>query len=377
MVKSKSVGVIAKPTHDCNLRCKYCYTEESAEDGRMSERVLDLSADKISDAFKKSKWIWHGGEPLLMGVDFYRQVRDVQKHYSESKGVKFENSIQTNGTLITEDLLDFIEESKDFHLGMSLDGPEYLHNQTRIFRNGRGSFKRVMRGLNLAKRRNKKGRGRIGGGVICVISSQNIRHPKELYYFFKENGIDVKFNPLVKSGRAIGNLKELGITPGEYGEFLEELWEIYNSDALSEGEARICIDPFSEVIGNMVTRRPLGCNYSESCRDTFISIGPQGDIYPCGRFDGVKEFRIGNIKTHTIQEAVDSEINRELRKRGLETVAGCRDCEDGEVCNSGCMHNAYSNGDVMGRDPYCRSYKTLFKKMKEVLKEEEALQNVC
>lgn len=371
MTRKKRISVIIKPTHDCNLRCRYCYVDKGAENGRMTEQLVEESIRKVSDFAEDSHWIWHGGEPLLMGVDFYSVVQDVQRFYAQRKGKGFSNGIQTNGTLVDTQILDFITRSRDFHVGMSMDGPPELHNATRVYPDGRGSFEDVFRGVQKTRSRR-----RAGGGVICVVSAGNIDHPQELYDFFKHHNINVKFNPLIKSGRAEENLTALGITPREYGEFLMRLWDIYNEDCAREGRVTIDIDPFLDVIGNIATGKPIGCNYSSSCRDSFISIGPQGDIYPCGRFDGIKEFWMGNVTTHTVEEAVNSEVSRTLRTRGLENVAGCTNCDNGKICNSGCMHNAYCAGDVMGKDPYCASYKTLFSKMSAVLEGEKSKGNL-
>ena len=110
-------------------------------------------------------------------------------------------------------------------------------------------------------------------------------------------------------------MNELGITPKQYGNFLSTLWDIYNEDVKIDDKVSIDINPFMEIIGNLETGKPLGCNYSISCRDSFISIGPQGDLYPCARFDGAPNFWMGNIKTNTIEEAVNSQINKNLKKR--------------------------------------------------------------
>ena len=373
----KKLSIIVKPTHDCNLGCRYCYVSEEAEKGSMDSRGLSVSTERVADFAQSSHWIWHGGEPLLMGVDFFREVKNVQEHYAKQKGVRFSNGIQTNGTLVTDKVLDFIEESGDFRLGMSMDGPQYLHDKTRVFRDGAGSFEEVLRGIRLTEERNKKlgkNKKNLGGGVICVVNGENVKNPLELYEFFKGERIDVKFNPLIQSGRARSNFEELGITPKQYGEFLTTLWEIYNRDVAKDREVVISVDPFINVLGNLATGKPLGCNYSSSCRDNFISIGPLGDIYPCGRFDGIREFWLGNVNTHSIEEAMGSKTNERLKQRGLESVSGCNSCDYGKVCNTGCMHNAYCAGNINGKDPYCASYKALFNKMQEVLDEEEALE---
>lgn len=357
---NSTLTVIAKPTHDCNLQCKYCYIDRAAENGRMGDELLALTIERVSDFVDKSHWIWHGGEPLLMGLDFYSLVRDIQDFY-EKRDKEFSNSIQTNATLITENFVEFVRRTRDFHPSTSVDGPEDVHNRTRVYSDGRGSFSDVMKGLRLMKGRKK------GGGVICIVNAQNIEDAEGLYRFFKSERMHVKFNPLIKSGRAKEDTGNLWITPKQYGRFLLDLWEIYNEDVIKEGYVTIEIEPFIEVIGNIESRKPFGCNYSSSCRDDFISIGPQGDIYPCGRFDGIVEFWIGNVRTHSIEEATNSDVNTCLKGRGLESVASCDSCGFGNVCNSGCMHNAYLDGDVLGKDPYCVSYKMLFLRMTQVL----------
>jgi uncharacterized protein len=210
----------------------------------------------------------------------------------------------------------------------------------------------------------------MGGGAICVVSSKNINHISEIYNFFKSEKINVKFNPLIKSGKAKENMQDLGITSSQYGNFLLQLWDVYNKDVKRDGFVSIDIDPFMEVLGNLGTDKPLGCNYSVSCRNNFISIGPMGDVYPCGRFDGIKEFWMGNIKEDTIRNIINCETNKKLKERKLENIASCVKCDFGKICNSGCMHNAYCNGNIFEHDSYCKSYKLLFSKMKEVFDSE-------
>lgn len=259
------LSIIAKPTHDCNLSCKYCYIDEKVELGMMSEQVLAQTIEKVSKFAEDSHWIWHGGEPLLMGVEFFKIINDIQNFYKKREKL-FSNSIQTNGILIDNELIELIGKTGDFHIGFSIDGPEEIHNTLRTYENGKGSFKDVMSGFELLKNNKKK------GGAICVVNAKSINYPKKLYDFFKLEKINVKFNPLINSGRARENLESLWITPKQYGRFLSELWQIYNEDVQKDGMVSIDIDPFMDVIGNIETGRPIGCNYSVSCRETFISI---------------------------------------------------------------------------------------------------------
>ena len=364
MIQRPPLTIIAKPTHECNLACKYCYVGESAERGKMSEEILQRSLERVSDFVDCSHWIWHGGEPLLMGVDFFREIKTLQTFY-EARGKKFSNGIQTNGTLLDDEILQFCEETEDFHIGTSLDGPEEIHNMTRIYSNGDGSFRDVLRGIKLAQKRG------VGRGAICVISSENIDHPREIYDFFKQEGLGLKLNPLVRAGRGDENFTDLGVTPKQYGSFLIRMWNIYNRDVQKTGTVSIDVNPFITVIGNLECQNPVGCNYSSSCRDHFISIGPQGDVYPCGRFDGLREFWMGNVNSHSLEDIMNSPVNLHLKERSPEKMSGCNICTYQKICNGGCMDHAYSNGgDIFERDYYCSAYKKLFSKMEDVLVEE-------
>tara|TARA_Y100000310_G_C20691377_1_gene822475 strand:+ start:2277 stop:3398 length:1122 start_codon:yes stop_codon:yes gene_type:complete len=362
--KQKGFTVIMKPTHSCNLACKYCYIEDGAEQGIMDKTTLKNSIEKIvhfNGGEKGTHFIWHGGEPILMGVEFFENILSIQKNLGRK--YKVSNGIQTNGTLLNSDLLDFIEKNRDFYLGLSLDGPRELHNQTRVYKGGKGSFDDVMRGIDLIK-----GRTRIGGGVIAVITQINIDHFLELYSFFKDNDINFKANPLIRSGEANKNYNQIAISPKQYGDFLINLFDIWFYD--SEGD-KISVDPLEKIAGNLITGSPVGCNYSESCQNNFISIGPLGDVYPCGRFDGVQEFRYGNINHDSVENLLNVSSRKLLLQRSVETIEGCRPCEYKEICNAGCIHNAYMvNGQVNEKDYYCTSYKMIFNHIKEAIKKE-------
>ena len=182
----------------------------------MDDITLKNSIEKIvqfTGEEKETHFIWHGGEPLLMGVNFFENVLSIQKNLGQK--YKISNGIQTNGTLLNSNLLDFIEKNNDFYLGLSLDGPRELHNQTRFYKDGAGSFDDVMKGINLIKKR-----GGVGGGVIAVITQINIDHFLDLYNFFKENNINFKANPLIRSGEANKNYNQMAISPKQYGTFL-------------------------------------------------------------------------------------------------------------------------------------------------------------
>lgn len=353
---------IVKPTHDCNLACRYCYVDPSAEKGRMDQSTLNKVMEQVANNSqdKRAHFIWHGGEPLLMGLDFYKQVSEISCNLRKG-GYRISNGIQSNATLINDELLDFIESKEDFQLGLSLDGPKHINDRTRIYSDGTSAFEDIFRGVKRTRERQmRNGRKRhIGGGVIVVLSQANINDLNEIYEFFKKERISIKINPLIQSGRATIDLQ---LHPIQYATALSNLFDKWVTDYKS-----IDIDPFTNIMGNLMTSCPVGCNFSDNCRRDFISIGPQGDIYPCGRFDGLKEFWMGNINSTGLEPALSSEVHKKLLERKVDSIPGCKPCKFNKICNSGCMHNAYTSGDIMGKDPYCLSYKKIFRHLESFL----------
>ena len=349
---------IVKPTHDCNLRCKYCYMEDTAETGMMNEETAQNIMSQVSDVSpdKSSHFIWHGGEPLLMGIDFFRNIAKFS-HELRQQGYHISNKMQSNGTLVTEELLDFVEQEEDFYLGFSIDGPEEVNDKTRIYANGEGAFKDIFRGIKMARDRKTF----VGSGAIVVVNKHNLPHLDKIYEFFNKEKIGLKLNHIIDAADPT-----LGISPTEYATAMNQLFDRWIEDYQA-----IEINPFSQIIGNFMTGKPSGCNYLSSCQENFVSIGPQGDIYPCGRFDGLTDYRMGNINNpNGLVKALESNIRKKLKDRKLETMAGCPDCEYVPICNGGCPHNALVAGDIMGKDPYCLGYKIMFKHIQGKLHEE-------
>lgn len=356
----KRITVIAKPTHECNFKCRYCYNAaENLEKGRMNKSTLRRMMERLASYFDEVKLIWHGGEPVLMGSEFYESVRDLQKEIDPKK---FVNGIQTNASLLTEQLLLFFKK-EDFNIGISIDGPKHLHDLTRIYPDGRGTFDDVMKSVNLMKEKSMR------TGAICVLSKCNIGNIDEIYDFFKANQIGLKANPLVYSGRAKKNA-DLSITPLEYANAIIRLFH----RTFFDESLKIDVDPIEDSIDNFLTNDPHDCTSTGNCSESYIGIDSVGDVYPCGRWTGLKEFRYGNINKNTMEDILESRIRQYLIKRKEVMNNGeCNPCGLKELCNGGCMHNAYeTTGNAYERDNYCEGYKmindTIFKSVKDQLK---------
>lgn len=323
----------------------------------MSPETLHNTIEQVVEKSNKEEahFIWHGGEPLLMGLDFFKEIASIS-HHLRKQNKHLSHSIQSNGTLVTEELLDFIEKEKDFYLGFSLDGPEHINDKTRMYANGKGAFQNIFRGIQMARDR----KAFVGSGAITVINKNNLPHIDEIYDFFNKEKISLKLNHIIDCKD-----QKLGISPIEYGKAMTSIFDKWIDDYTA-----INVDPFSQIIGNLITGKPSGCNYSKSCQDHFISVGPQGDIYPCGRFDGLEDYKLENInQKNGLEKALQSNIRTQLKTR-TENVEECKECEYVPICNSGCPHNALIDGNAMGKDPYCAGYKTMFKHIKSKLHSE-------
>jgi len=346
---------IIEPTHSCNLECKYCYVNKNAEKGRMNIKTLENSIRNVSEFIGKRKiidFLWHGGEPLLMKLDFFKEVINIQKGMGEE--YKFDNAIQTNGTLITEEITDFFKDYK-FNVGLSLDGPEELNNKTRIYKhvkNGsKNTFKDILNSMKILRDRDME------ADVIVTLNKQNIKNIKLIYQFLKDYKINAKFNPLVCSGRTIENYEQLAISPEEYGEAKLNLFDMWFND---ERPPHLrCLEGF---LGNILSKNHFHeCTFSDSCQKSILSIGPSGNVYPCGEFNGIEEFRYGNINKENLKKILLHPMREKLIKRA-ENIEECLNCEYKKLCHGGCMRNAYAyRGNVMDKDPYCPAYKSLFK----------------
>jgi uncharacterized protein len=355
-----TLTVIVKPTNQCNLSCKYCYAKKENPES-MDDRTLENLTRQLSVSDKDGfSIIWHGGEPLLMGLDFFRRALELQKFYGKDK--YFRNSLQTNATLIDDKVLDFCEE-KGVSIGTSLDGPEPINDETRVYPDGSGTFRNIYRGIELIRERNKGLHGKmIGGGAIVVLNRRNIGRIDEIFDFFRREKIHMKVNPLVKSGNTPN---DLGISPQEYGNALVQLFDRW----FYQTEFTISVEPLNEILGNLLTENPISCNFGTGCKDRILSIGSNGDVYPCGRFDGVNEFRIGNINEDNLMEILMKKQQNPYSRDSKQ--ASCKKCDYQKICNGGCMYSGYmKRGEIEDKDFYCPSYKILFSHLSKALKSE-------
>jgi uncharacterized protein len=353
-------NVIVKVTNACNLACKYCYAGDAGS-GVMSTPVLERLIESFAQLKQPVSFIWHGGEPLSAKLSFYEYAMYLQYWHSKRSGFHFRNNIQTNGTLVTNEVVDFCKRH-DTRLGFSLDGPAEFHDDMRPFTNGTGSFSSVYSGMKLAR---ENGVG--GGGAIIVLNARTIPHLPEIYKFFASEGLNMKVNPLICAGHAKSHFAGLGITPAHYAEAMKALFDRYVSDC-----PRIAIEPFDSLIGNVAFDENKGiCLFSENCQEGFICVTQNGDVYPCGRFDGSANWKYGNIMVANLDRILESPARNILLKRNAQANSVCKKCRFIKSCYGGCMNNGFTRrGNPMDRDFYCAGYKELFSYIESFVREQ-------
>lgn len=345
-------SVMIKPVGaECNLNCGYCYyldkksmyNEASAQrTGRFKimdfdtlEQIVNQYINDTSSA--EITFVWHGGEPLLAGMEFYKMAIHLQEKYSRGKIIK--NALQTNGTLINRDWADFFA-SNDFLIGISVDGPEDIHNYYRKS-GGVGTFARVIRGLNLLNEFN------VEFNTLTVLTKISEGKAVEIYNFLKSTGTNfMQFLPAVDfvnlsavNDNSITDCKvpaDWNISPRGYGEFMSELF----FEWLSKDVGNIFIQHFEVILGIYYGLPSSLCSYAETCGDSIV-VEHTGDVFSCDHFVTQKNL-LGNIKNCSLVKMASSLQQREFgfNKRDL-LPDECFECNFLFACRGGCPKHRF------------------------------------
>lgn len=359
--------IIAKPTGAiCNIHCEYCfylqkedlydYPKRSAF--RMSDEVLDRYVRQYLEsqpAGIEVNFSWQGGEPTLMGLDFFRRIVVAQRKYARP-GQKVTNSLQTNGILLDDEWCVFLREEQ-FLVGISIDGAEALHDRYRLDLQGRGTFKRVMAGL-AALRRNG-----VEYNALTVVQSDNGDHGAEIYRFLRDNGArHMQLIPIVEptddgvSSRTVG--------PEQWGHFLNAVWDEW----LQADVGTVFIQHFDMMLGLSLGYPSSTCVHSRTCGRA-LAVEHNGDLYSCDHFV-TPQHKIGNIGETHLSVLVDGPAQAKFGTDKFEQLPQyCRDCEFLSYCYGGCpAHRVKRTPDG---DPFlnhlCEGYKLFYAHTRPVL----------
>ncbi len=358
--------VIIKPSYGCNLNCRYCYlsSETKTFDAFDSDFIIPIITQikRYCEEHHRQNLtiIWHGGEPLLWGIENYRKVFSYMKE--EFSNYPYKNLIQTNLTLLNQEYIDLFKKYS-VRLGFSLDGPKFIHDKQRVLRGGQGTFDLVMEKFSLCKKNDYH------VGCITVATRNHISHISDLYAFMNQNKINFKMNPLFRSGEAEKNEVELGLSVGEYAKLVIDLFDLMFDDPNCD----ISNSNFVEIASSIISKKTAGCLLGENCQGNFLAISPRGDVYPCGRFcdSGYEKYAYGNLHFDSFANIVDKIFKSEPYKRYQYIKQGeCSHCKWFNICHGGCLHDGFlASGDFKHKTFLCPAYKKIFTHIENSLQE--------
>lgn len=376
-VMTKPIGPI------CNLDCKYCFYLEKERlyadsDWRMRDDLLERYVQQFIAAQDAPTvtFAWQGGEPTLMGVDFFRRVVELQRKHAGGREVA--NTLQTNGTLLDDEWCAFFKEH-GFLIGLSIDGPRHLHDRHRVDKKGQPSFDRVMRGLELLKKHG------VDFNNLVVVSRANQDHPLEVYDFLKANsspfmqfiplvervaapasGLDFEKPPLLPilgqatagSDRAPSRVSPYSVEPLAYGNFLCAIFDKWVRNDVGE----VFVQIFDVQLGVWMGLGASLCVFRETCGDA-LALEHNGDLYSCDHYV-YPEHRLGNVAELDLRAMVDSPQQRKFGADKRDALPRfCRECDVRFACNGECPKHRFArtpDGEE-GLNYLCAGYKKFFR----------------
>jgi len=328
--------LLIKPSgSDCNLDCKYCfYKARPSEVGqgrqRMSEGVLEkLVKDYMELRLPFSGFAWQGGEPTLMGLDFYKKVVELQAKYGAA-GQKVGNSLQTNAILLNDRWCQFLHDNK-FLVGISIDGPRELHDYYRLDHSGAGSFDKVIGAIENCKEY------KVAFNTLTLLNNKNVEHPEQVFDFLVGLGVKfLQFIPCVEIDAATGKIADFSITPGQYGDFLCRLFDHWYQFGLKE----VSVRDFDSMLSYCVSGRHTVCTFDRQCTQ-YIVVEHNGDVFCCDFFVEPR-WRLGNIFEMPIEKLASDGKKRAFARAKQNLSNKCLVCRHLALCRGGCMKDRLS-----------------------------------
>ena len=365
---AKPLYVMLKPAGaHCNLACKYCYYLEKNNLYQNSHR--HLMSDEMLEQFTREYieaqtmpqvlFTWHGGEPLMRSIDFYRKALALQKNYAHGKQI--DNVIQTNGTLLTDEWCEFFAKNH-WLVGISIDGPQEYHDHYRVTPAGKPSWEKVMQGIQLLKKH------RVEWNAMAVVNAYNAEHPLEFYHFFRDNGCQyLQFTPIVErlteheDGRTLASLADdreipladASVTPQQWGNFLCTIFD----DWVRHDVGKTFVEIFDCTLANWMGVLPGICAYSKECGHAGV-MEHNGDVYSCDHFV-FPEYKLGNIREQSLIDMLYGEKQQAFsRLKHTSLPRQCKECDMEFACHGECPKNRFEKDKYgePGLNYLCQGY---------------------
>lgn len=358
---SREFQIFAKPIGAiCNLQCQYCYylskvdIYPNGESFKMSDEILEKYIIQLINASQGPviSFSWHGGEPTLLGLDFFRRVVELQRKH-QPPNYMIINGIQTNGTLLDQNWCNFFAKER-FAVGISLDGPQEIHDRYRITKNQKPTFDQVMHGYKLLKQYN------INCDILCVVNSYNVKYPIQIYQFFKQIGAKyITFLPLVEPRSNTKDIVSQRTVPSSaWGDFLCAIFDEWIENDISSIKVQI----FEESARIAQQQEHALCIFKEICGNVPV-VEHNGDFFSCDHFVDPQHY-LGNIQETPLIELLESNAQKAFGRAKLNTLPQyCWSCEVRHLCNGECPKNRFIKAPdgENGLNFLCEGYKSFFK----------------
>lgn len=359
--------VLAKPTGAiCNLDCQYCFflSKEMLYPGsrfRMSDDLLETYIRQLIASHRAPEVTiaWQGGEPTLMGLDFYRRAVALEKQY-QKPGTTIQNTMQTNGTLLTDEWCAFFREHH-FLIGLSLDGPPAMHDAYRKDKGGHPTSEKVLRAARLLRQH------QVDFNILTTVNAANADHPLDVYRFLRDevSADFIQLIPIVERVNADGRtgfqqgrmVTERSVTAEQWGRFLIAIFDEW----VRRDVGRVFVQMFDAALASWVGAPPAMCIFSETCGNA-LALEHNGDLYSCDHFVE-PDYLLGNIQQEPMIDLVASTKQRQFGAAKRDTLPRyCRECEVLFACHGECPKNRFieTPDGELGLNYLCAGYKAFF-----------------
>lgn len=357
----RTVTMMIKPASSaCDMRCTYCFYRDEAKrrkvpfQGMMSQPVLERAiAAAMSAAEESCTFLFQGGEPTLNGLAFYQNVLALEEKYARP-GLTVYNSIQTNGLGLDENWAEFLAKHR-FLTGLSLDGPDWLHDHSRVDAAGKGTFHRVLHAVTLLER--------FGAdfNILCVVTGQVAQNPEPVYRFFRQQDFRyLQFIPCLDPLDSPPGDQAYSLLPEDYGNFLIRLFDLWFQE-LRQG-VYVSVRHLDNWIGILLGLPPEACSMTGRCAIGF-TVESSGDVYPCD-FYALDEWRLGNVMDLSLTEMARSEPAQRFLQASHDLPQACGACRYYPLCRNGCRRDREC---ATGRTFLCTAYKQFFSQREQQL----------
>jgi uncharacterized protein len=351
----KPFSLLIKPASaDCNIRCEYCfyYDHSALYPETKVHRMSDAVVEKMIGSYMQLDlphygFGWQGGEPTLMGEEFFKKAIALQQKYG-APGTPVSNGLQTNAVAIGE---SFAQHLADYNylLGVSLDGPPEIHDAYRKDSAGRGTHARVLRTIELLRQK------KVAFNILTLVNDKNVSKAKAVYRYLRDRGFHHhQYIPCVEFAPD-GSPLPFTISGRQWGTFLCEIFDQWYPDDIRKVSIRF----FDSIVNYLVTGEKTVCTMGNDCRH-YLVVEYNGDIYPCDFFVR-PELKLGNIMTHTWESLLSSPLYREFGERKSRSAEKCRSCKYIDFCQADCLkHRWYAGKPSSNLSWLCEGLQTFF-----------------